>query len=303
MSKAAMNSAVTTLRKARVSSRPPVVFLHGLLGSPRSWEPVVDELDHKGALYAETIAGHGSSPRYHASFLSTLDAIADRWEDEPAHFVGYSLGARLALALAAFRPGSVLSVFSIGGHPGIADETDRLRRQRWETELSDLLVAEGLDAFVDHWEKLPMWDSQAAVSPELLHRQRRTRLSHTSAGLAWAMQTLGTGSMPELREPLQDTTIPITMVAGERDEKFAALCSDVATLSSSITSELIPDVGHNVVLESPSPLATLIRGHLVHSNLASALIPDDVHSRWRDNGRDNGRGNGPAERPPTDREP
>ncbi len=270
MSNADRHSAVTSLREARVETRPPVVFLHGLLGVPESWTAVADELEHKGALYAETLAGHGATPRYHASFVSTVDAIADRWAEEPAHFVGYSLGGRLALALAALRPESVLSVVAIGAHAGLIHETDRLRRQRWETELCDVSVHDGLEAFINQWEKLPLWESQRALPPEVLKRQRRARLSHTPAGVAWALQSLGTGAMPELWSGLQNAKVPIALVAGARDEKFASLNDQVAALSHSITKAVVPDVGHNVVLEAPVSLAMLIRAHLVRSNLASA---------------------------------
>lgn len=270
MSNADRHSAVISLREARVETRPPVVFLHGLFGVPEGWRSVADELEHKGALYAETLAGHGATPRYHASFISTVDAIADRWADKPAHFVGYSLGGRLALALAALRPASVLSVVAIGAHPGLIDETERLRRQRWEMELCDVSVHQGLEALINQWEKLPLWESQRALPPEALQRQRRARLSHTRPGVAWALQSLGTGAMPELWSGLQDTKVPIALVAGALDEKFASINDQVAALSDSITKALVPDVGHNVVLEAPVSLAMLIRAHLVRSNLASA---------------------------------
>lgn len=276
MNNAITKSPTTTFREASVGSRAPVVFLHGLLGAPSSWRVVAQELQHQGGLHAETVAGHGPAPRMHASLVSAVDAIADRWAEQPAHFVGYSLGGRLALALAALRPECTLSVVAIGAHPGLKDEGERLRRQRWEMDLCDILVSDGLEAFVAHWEQLPMWESQAALSSELLHHQRETRLSHSPAGVAWALQTLGTGSMPSFHGALQNTEIPITLVAGARDEKFAALNNATATLNPSITAEMVPDVGHNVVLEAPVELAALIRAHLVRSNLAAAQLPESV---------------------------
>ena len=54
------------------------------------------------------------------------------------------------------------------------------------------------------------------------------RLRNTPAGLAAALRGLGTGVMEPLWDRLPELTIPVTLIVGERDEKFRALAAQMA---------------------------------------------------------------------------
>jgi len=58
----------------------------------------------------------------------------------------------------------------------------------------------------------------------------RTRIASNSnpQGLAAALRNLGTGALPSLWKRLPELRMPVTVLVGERDTKFAALANEMA---------------------------------------------------------------------------
>jgi len=87
----------------------PLVMVHGSWGDHHNWAPVVPLLsqsfrvvtfDRRGHSQSETAPGQGSS----AEDADDLGALIDQLDLGPAHVVGNSGGAAIALRLAAKRP-------------------------------------------------------------------------------------------------------------------------------------------------------------------------------------------------------
>jgi 2-succinyl-6-hydroxy-2,4-cyclohexadiene-1-carboxylate synthase len=167
---------------------------------------------------------------------------------EGATLVGYSLGARLALCLALRHPARVRAAVLVGGTPGLRTEDERASRRRDDARLADDLLRDGLAAFVDRWEALPLFATQRALPDEAQRRRRAQREGHTPAGLAWSLRTLGTGAMPSLWEALPGCEVPLRWITGARDEKFTAIARAVCAVCPAATHEVITDAGHDVVL-------------------------------------------------------
>jgi 2-succinyl-6-hydroxy-2,4-cyclohexadiene-1-carboxylate synthase len=55
----------------------------------------------------------------------------------PAHFIGYSMGGRVALALCTLRPELAASALLIGARAGLANAEERADRVRQDEALSD----------------------------------------------------------------------------------------------------------------------------------------------------------------------
>lgn len=93
---------------------------------------------------------------------SIADAIAAFISQQDLHgciLVGYSLGARLALAVAARHPGLLQGVVSISGTAGIKGVQQRQERAAADDAAARLLEANGSRDFVRDWYHKPMWDS------------------------------------------------------------------------------------------------------------------------------------------------
>ena len=86
---------------------PPLVLMHGLSGNQRTWKPVLPYLIDRFQIYAIDQRGHGLSghPGEYDIGLMAEDAVRflEARVQEKAFLVGHSMGARIALRLAADR--------------------------------------------------------------------------------------------------------------------------------------------------------------------------------------------------------
>jgi 2-succinyl-6-hydroxy-2,4-cyclohexadiene-1-carboxylate synthase len=245
----------------------PLLMLHGFTGSPGSWGRVIGELPPEVAAWAEPIIGHNPSLLGGArtTFEDEVDRLASRVRDRvrgPVGVLGYSMGARLALGLAVRHPNLVAQAWLVGIHPGLSTSEERAERARADAEWIRVLDEEGSAAFVKRWEKRDTFDSQRALPERVLCAQRAGRLAHDSRGLALALRALGLGAMPDWRPLLPALRTPLHVVVGAHDAKFRALAEELAALARNARVCVIPDCGHNVVLERPEALATVIKEDL-----------------------------------------
>lgn len=260
-----------------------VTLVHGFLGAPRSWESVLHFLPDSLTVKAAIVPGHGDRPdlscrSFDEAAARMAEAILPPSDGAPEILVGYSLGARLSLAMALAFPLRWKHVVVIGAHPGFADEGERSARIEGDRALARGLEQDGLEAFVDRWQALPLFETQATLSPRALAAQRSSRLSHTAQGIAWALDVLGTGRMKNLRVDLSRAPFSITWCAGSRDPKFLALAGEGARLSALGDLAVFDGVGHNVALEAPGRLARLIADRAAR---AMPTIPTDSRAPTR----------------------
>lgn len=89
---------------------PRVVLVHGgILGGRETWRaqrPLTD----RWTLLAVDRPGHGRSPAARQDFESEANLVAEQLLNEPAHLVGYSYGALVAMFAAVQRTENVLSL-------------------------------------------------------------------------------------------------------------------------------------------------------------------------------------------------
>jgi pimeloyl-ACP methyl ester carboxylesterase len=94
----------------------PLLLLHGGGVAGWMWEPMRTHLPPGGRVIVPDLPGHGrSADETYISHNATVDALASLLEGErrPATVVGFSLGAQLAVLLAARRPDLVESAVVI----------------------------------------------------------------------------------------------------------------------------------------------------------------------------------------------
>jgi 2-succinyl-6-hydroxy-2,4-cyclohexadiene-1-carboxylate synthase len=239
--------------------RPMLVLLHGFTHTGASWDPVRSELGERYRALAPDIRGHGSASEREPVTLAAV--LADIAAAVPERFTlgGYSMGGRLALQFAVAYPERVGRLVLIGASPGIADPAERAQRRLDDERLADELQRSSIDEFADRWEKAPVLAGQ---SDAVLAAARADRLRSAPAGLARALRGLGTGALPSLWERLDEVTMPVVLVVGERDEKFRALAARMADALPDAELVVVPGSGHAVHLEAPRPVAEIVAGGL-----------------------------------------
>lgn len=227
---------------------PALILLHGFTHSGASWQPVISRLGERYRAIAPDIRGHASAA---AVKPVTLDAVIDdvaTLTPGPFALVGYSQGGRIALHVALAVPRRVTHLVLIGASPGPADDAEREQRRRADEHLAEQIESWPIDEFARRWAQTPVL---ADVPPDVAARSHADRLLSTPQGLAAALRGLGTGALPSLWERLPRLEMPVTLLAGERDKKFASLAHEMARSMPRATVRIVPESGHAVHLEQP----------------------------------------------------
>jgi 2-succinyl-6-hydroxy-2,4-cyclohexadiene-1-carboxylate synthase len=227
-----------------------LVLVHGFTQTGASWATIAAGLpDHE--VLAPDQPGHGSRAGARADLPTSADRLAPLG---PAAFVGYSMGARIALHLALRHPDAVTGLVLLGGTAGIDDEGERAARRHADEVLADRLEAVGTDAFLDEWLAQPLF----AGLPE----DGRGARSSDASGMAWSLRLAGTGTQEPLWDRLGELAVPVLVVAGERDAKFRALAERLAEGIPDAELAIVPDAGHAAHLERPEDFLTIVRAFL-----------------------------------------
>ena len=258
------------LHVAHAGAGSPVVLLHGFTSSAETWVPLRAALGDRYATLAVDLPGHGrsaapedparyASPRFADDLARTLDALAV----ERAAVLGYSLGGRSALHFALRHPSRVAALLLESASPGIADPAERAERAAADHALADAIERDGIAAFVDWWERLPLWASQAALPEATRAALRAQRLRNRPRGLANSLRGAGPAAAPPPRvERLRACDAPALLVAGARDAKYVGIGRSLEAVLPRARLVVVPEAGHTVHLEQPAAFAAAVAAFL-----------------------------------------
>ena len=263
------------------------ILLHGFAQTPASWDEVAAALQAAGhRTFAPDLYGWlgewttppGTCPKMdHPSGdaspsasapeegLVPLAAACDRLvqvvrqvaaaEGAPV-LVGYSMGGRLAAETLVRHPDLPLAgVVLESAGLGPADEDARAAMARRNGEWAARLRAEGVEAFMDWWETLPLFASQQALPASVRAAVRAQRTAHSAEALAQSFEAWGAqhqASEGETLAVLRATGargVPMRYLAGSLDAKYAAVAERAR--AAELSTKVIPAVGHNIHLEHP----------------------------------------------------
>ena len=234
----------------------PLLLLHGFTGSSRNWAPLLPKLTASHKVIAPDLLGHGrteapSDPaRYQMAEASAdLLALLQQLDIDQVDVVGYSMGGRLALHFACTYPKVVRTLTLESSSPGLADESGRAARKSADDSLGGRIERESLEAFVDFWQGLKLWDSQIRLPVEVRDRVRALRLENRPLGLANSLRGMGTGVQPDLWPYLATLSMPVQLLTGEFDAKFVGIAQEMSRLIRQVRHQTILEAGHTVHLE------------------------------------------------------
>lgn len=238
----------------------PYVLLHGFLGGVSSWNTTAAAIPKARPIAALYLPGHDASAPLvaGASFRQVVARIAAFLQEEAGcdlHLVGYSLGGRIALALALWFPELAASLSLIGAHPGLSSATERGERAASDARWAQLLREAGMATFIQAWEAQPLFASQNHATRSALEAQRRGRLGLDPRAMAQVLLQTSLSVMPAFWSELPTLGIPVRWITGSLDEKFQELARRAQALTPRGSLVTIPACGHNPLLEQPTELA------------------------------------------------
>lgn len=242
-----------------------LVTLHGFLGRASDWEALakwfpdasMTSLDLWPLVALPDAADWPSVGRV----LDRALAGALGGDDGPVFVIGYSFGARLALASHLLgAPGSpVRGCCFVSCHPGLAegDEDARAaRRASDETWACRLLEWPQPDIWRE-WDAQPVFNLSRTPAP-------RTGLPAPRTALAGAVRRFSLGTQPDFRPRLREWPSPALWVTGALDTKFSAIARNLSSAGVPATFATCEAAGHRVPWDDPPAFADVVRAWMTH---------------------------------------
>ncbi|OKL36174.1 2-succinyl-6-hydroxy-2,4-cyclohexadiene-1-carboxylate synthase [Domibacillus mangrovi] len=241
-------------------NREPVLFLHGFTGSSLTWHDMTELIPCHAV--TPDIAGHAGSKRMPVS----LEQEAKEWKQfmndegfDSFHVVGYSMGGRLALAMALLFPESICSLVLESASPGLKTEKERAERRASDEKLAQQIEQEGMESFINYWENMPMFESQKSL-PESIRRQvRYERMDQSEKGIASSLRGMGTGSQSSYWHRLHELTMPVLLLTGTLDLKFTNIARCMKTIIPNCKWIEFDGAGHALHVEQREKFGTIVK--------------------------------------------
>jgi 2-succinyl-6-hydroxy-2,4-cyclohexadiene-1-carboxylate synthase len=250
-------------------SGPALVLLHGFTGSVRAWDQIRPKLTPLATVISIDLIGHGDSacpddpPRYSLDWsVRDLSALLDALGLEAVDLLGYSMGGRVALYFGTHAPGRVRTLILESASPGIEDAAERKRRVDSDNALAEGLERDGIEAFVDVWERQPLLGLAPHVTSEERTRQHAQRLLNDLRGLANSLRGMGTGQQTPVWSHLADWQAPTFLIVGERDARYTQIAQCMRSLLPTSELAVVPEAGHTVHVDQPEAFVELVSAAL-----------------------------------------
>lgn len=260
------NRSTAELHVERWGAGPPVVFVHGLGGSTRTWDRVRGLVEDSVSGTAIDLLGFGRSPKPADASYDVechLDSLG-RVIPSDAVIVGHSAGALLALAHAARSPARVRGVvlLSLPAYPD--PETARREVSRLGM-VARLTVRETRGARIMCWVMCRLRLPLMAVAPLFARGVppdvARDALRHTYPSYSRTLHhvIVEHRAAPEL-VTLTTERVPVTLVHG-RDDEVVPLRHVEAAVPPAVSLRTV-DGDHYLPLKNPAVCAGAITSML-----------------------------------------
>jgi len=236
-----------------------IVFLHGLLGSSKSWAFQFDRLSRDYRMIAWDAPGYGQSEMVSASIDAFVDALRELIANigQPrVSLVGHSMGGTVAACFAAAFPELVSRLVLSCSHAGYGDPETAPMSAKFERRMRELneigAIAYGVNrarGLLPDSVSACVFDYAAAIASET-----------NPEGLRRATRML---QRADNRPLLPKLKMPILVLTGEMDSDVQPnLKADLLRLAPITRHVEMPGLGHAPYFEAPDYYTSLIEDFL-----------------------------------------
>jgi 2-succinyl-6-hydroxy-2,4-cyclohexadiene-1-carboxylate synthase len=246
-----------------------VIALHGFLGGPADWDIVRAALpwcELEAVDLWPFTGGQLAGPPW-----AEIDRVLEREIRErarrvplaPTVVLGYSFGARLALAVEALELGTlpVAGVCLVSCHPGLAeDDLDvRARRRVADEEWARRFETDDEEAIRTAWDVQPVLAAPASAPGRRDDHAGKRQLPAARTTLAVAMRRFSLAGQPDFSPRLARWRTPLLWVTGEDDWKYDNLAGWLQQGGARAEFASCPHAGHRVPWDNPEAFAAIVR--------------------------------------------
>jgi 2-succinyl-6-hydroxy-2,4-cyclohexadiene-1-carboxylate synthase len=243
-----------------------VLALHGFTGRGSDFQILSKKLPPGWIWQTPDLPGHGDAlgaVSVAAAVESFRSLLLQNDTGCPRVLMGYSMGARLALALALSCPAVFSALILIGAHPGLSDPAEKKVRRERDQALAARIRSETLESFLSFWQNQPLIQSQQHIPESERLELFASRQAHRTEALADALDVFGPGVFPEVPFALESLAMPVLWLTGDRDVLYGQIATDaVVRCPEGSQHHVIRGVGHAAHLEGPAECALAINAFL-----------------------------------------
>jgi 2-succinyl-6-hydroxy-2,4-cyclohexadiene-1-carboxylate synthase/o-succinylbenzoate synthase len=242
-----------------------LVLLHGWMGSKEDWTSMLDQYPVAREVIVIDLPGCGDSPIGHPSTMTIEGAaravlkVLTSLNVTKAVICGYSLGGRVAMAIANLRKELVARLVLIGANPA-ANLEDWQREERYlsDCNIAKKLLTQPKAEFLEKWYSAPIWADLKTRKPVLYNswiasrRFDSEKAACTLLGCSLANQIDYSSTLAGLAN--------VTVLVGELDTKFSNI-----VYPDNVARVVVPDSGHLLIGEYPEAIAAAFEKVIVTS--------------------------------------
>lgn len=244
------------------AGNPPLVILHGLLGSSRNWQTAGRDLADDFSVSALDLRNHGASP--HADEMTCAAMVADviGWLDArglaQATLLGHSMGGKVAMLLACRHAERVARLIVVDIAPRDYFRAGHRAEFAAMNELDLASLQSRAEAELRFEARVDDWAMRKFIATNL---ERTT----DGAGWRWAVNLpVLTAALPELeRDALgaddRFAGEALFVLGGKSRYVAAADHARIAACFPGARIETIAEAGHNPHMETREEFVGLIR--------------------------------------------
>lgn len=251
---------------------PLILFLHGFMGNSHEFDQAISLLSHEFYCLTLDLPGHGETKVLGGDECYTMPntayAIIHLLNDlkiTKCFLVGYSMGGRLALYLTLHFPERFSKVILESASPGLSTEAERVERVKRDEQIARKLERSvnkhDFAVFLSNWYNQPIFDFIKNHSQ--FQHLIEVRLQNNPIELAKSLRFIGTGCQPSLWGKLKENTIPLLFLAGEYDDKFIDINTEMTKICKFCQLEVIHHSGHNIHFENVKGFVDNVRRFLL----------------------------------------
>lgn len=266
-----------TVAPPAAHTRPPLVFLHGLLGNSINYRSVAASpaLNARRRIVAVDLRNHGRSPHVTDAPM-TLEALSEDVAAalhthglQGAQLVGHSLGGKVGMMLALRHPSllSQLVVLDISPRPYSPHTPE------WAAVAAVVSAAAGLNpaAYRSRGDIDKALASAGVTDPGMRSFVMQNLLlkEGDGGGYEWRIPLAALAASrpqfagfpaPPPQGPYPPSPVPTAFIAGAKSGFFTSACKPVAQAFFPHSSfHVLPDAGHFLHVENPAGFLTLLK--------------------------------------------
>lgn len=242
---------------------PPLILLHGFLGSSRDWKLLQQELPEDIRIITPDLPGFGTNKapagEKHYSLRGYMDCVLEvinSLSEKPV-ICGYSMGGRVALGLCKQYPELLKGVVIISSGAGIENEEERRKRRETDERLIRLAETMQPENFLTFWYNQELF-STLPLFTDMKQFIAGRKENYYLPGIAASLRFFGQGVMPYLGSSEEKIKLPALLIAGEKDIKYTASMQELKNVFATAEYKEVQGVSHALHLEKPEELATFV---------------------------------------------